>query len=163
MTIEISVFDAAAAAENIGRMADENIVAVDEVVAGEVVEIERGVWHVTVNDAVTVAENVGTPTFNLTLFRGMNSVTVTQVNQDWHLIDTFRQYRQTGIPLKCLLLIPGGTDTFVIRDNAADGAILYKGQITTTTLVTYPEIKCRPMIHYDDCTLNTGHSITFIW
>ena len=163
MPIDISVYEEASAAENIEAGGDSFITVVTGVATVESLEIERGVWHLSVHDSVSLAENVGTPTFNLTLFRGMNSVTVTQLNQDWHLIDTFRRYRQTGIQLKCLLLVPGGTDTFVIRDGSSKGAILYNAQLTATTLVTYPGITCRPMISYAECTLNTNHSVTFIW
>lgn len=118
----------------------------------------------SVNDGITVEEAV-TIGFTLKLYRGTNSVTVTVLNQDWKMVETYKQFSGKGIPLKGIILVPGsgGPDTFVIKDTADDGSYLYAGALSATTVIVYPGSFCKPMIDYSECTLTTGHKITFVW
>lgn len=119
----------------------------------------------SVNDATSVAESVTTPTFALKLYRGTNSVTVSLITMDWSLVEAYRQFRNTGVPLKGIILIPGSgaPDTFVIMDGSDSGAYLYSAAVSATTVVVYPGSYCKPYIDFSACTLSAGHKITFVW
>jgi hypothetical protein len=143
--------------------------AVDPSVYDSVSIAETSTHIATVNcinapyDGVTLTESVTTPTFALKLYKGTNSVTVSLITMDWSLVETLRQYRSSGIPLKGIIFIPGGTDTFSIKDLSDSGAYLYKGALAATTVLVYPGSYCKPYIDFSECSLNSGHMITFVW
>ena len=150
-------------------MADVDIsAAVETVTVAEALTTTGMISTMSVNpsivDAITVAENVAL-SFTLKLYRGTNAVTITGVNQDWSLVGTYKQFASKGVPLKGLVLAPGsgGPDTFVIKDIDESGAYLYAGALSATAVIVYPGTFCRPMIDFSECTLSTGHKITFVW
>ena len=117
-------------------------------------------------DAVGVTDVVTTPVFTLKLYRGTNSVTVSAITEDWEFVETYKQFRNLGIKLKGIILIPGsGTNVFVIKDGGENGAFLYDAAHATTvcTVVVYPGTYVKPYIDFSLCTLTAGHSITFLW
>lgn len=118
----------------------------------------------SINDAISVADVVTTPVFTLKLYRGTNAVTVTAITEDWDFVVAYKQFANLGIKLKGLILMPGtGTDVFVIKDG--NGAYLYNASHATTvcTVVVYPGTYVKPYIDFSECTLSTGHAITFLW
>lgn len=117
----------------------------------------------SINDGITVAEAVTTPTFTLKLYRGVTSVTVSAITEDWDFIQTYRQFSASGIPLKGIILMPGTTDTFSIKDGGESGAYLYYGALAAAAVLVYPGTHVKPFIDFSECTLNTGHKITFVW
>ena len=131
---------------------------------------ETGTNIATVNcigpfDGVSVAESITTPTFALKLYRGTNSVTVSLITMDWSFIEVYRNFKLTGIPLKGIIFMPGSgaPDTFVIKDGDENGSYLYAGALSANTVVVYPGSMCRPFIDFSECTLTTGHKVTFVW
>ena len=120
----------------------------------------------SINDGISVADEVTTPTFTLKLYRGTNSVTVTAITEDWDFVKVYKQFSNQGIMLKGIILMPGsGTDVFVIKDGGEAGAYLYNASHATTvcTVVVYPGTAVKPFIDFSLCTLTAGHAITFLW
>lgn len=152
-------------------MADINIDttdgALETVSVADVVSTAPAISTMSVNpsiyDAITVAENVSTPVFTLKLYRGAHSVTVTLVTEDWSLVDVFKQFANVGVPLKTIILIPGGTDTFSIKDGSDVGAYLYYQAISAADVIAYSGALVKPYIDFSECSLNAGHKITFLW
>ena len=147
-------------------MADINISTPVDTVAAAETGTHIAVCHtVAPYDGVTVAESVTTPVMALKLYRGTQSITVSLITMDWALITAYKKFTQNGVPLKGLVLIPGsgGPDTFCVKDGADDGAYLYKGAVSVATTIIYPGNLCKPYIDFSECTLSTGHLITFIW
>jgi len=119
----------------------------------------------SVVDAVSLAD-VPSFTHTLKLYRGMNAVTVTAINGDWALHETFRRFANPGMALKGMVFVPGSgaPDTFCIKDGSDVGAILWNGAVAAPgTTVLYPGSMCKPFIDYSACSLSAGHSITFVW
>jgi len=148
-------------------MADVDISgAVETVSVAENVSAPHSTMSVnpSIVDAITVAEAV-TLSFTLKLYRGTNAVTVTALNQDWSFVETYRHFSSRGINLKGIILIPGsgGPDTFSIKDIDENGAYLYYGAVSAATVLVYPGSFFKPMIDYSECTLSTGHKVTFVW
>jgi hypothetical protein len=117
----------------------------------------------SVNSGISVADVVTTPTFTLKLFRGTNAVTVSLITLDWDFTVAYKQFANVGVPLKGIILMPGGTDTFSIKDGGENGAYLYYAAISTATVLVYPGSLVKPFIDFSECSLNAGHKITFVW
>ena len=152
-------------------MADVDVTATPEAITVTDVPTAPAISTMSVNpsivDAVGVADVVSTaPAFTLKLYRGTNSVTVSAITEDWEFVETYKQFRNLGIKLKGIILVPGsGTDVFVIKDGGESGALLYNAAHATTvcTVVVYPGTYVKPFIDFSLCTLTAGHSITFLW
>ena len=152
-------------------MVDVDVTATAEAITVADVPTAPAISTMSVNpsiaDAVGVADVVSTaPTFTLKLYRGTNSVTVSAITEDWDFAETYKQFRNLGIKLKGIILVPGsGTDVFVIKDGGESGALLYNAAHATTvcTVVVYPGTYVKPFIDFSLCTLSAGHSITFLW
>ena len=137
-------------------------------------------------EAVTLAENVGTPGILVApvvvdaatitdvptapnryfeFFRSPNAITVGLIDRDWYISDQYLKFRNAGMLLKGIILIPGsgGPDTFSIKDGSESGPYLYKAAVSAATVLVYPGTVCRPFIDYSECTLSAGHSVTFVW
>jgi hypothetical protein len=132
-------------AESVGRMADFN----------------PSVYQAV--GAIAEAVTIGAP--NTQMWRGMNTATVGCLIADYELITHYSKYSQKGFPLKGIILIPGsgGPDTFVIKDGHDAGPYLYKAAVSVATVLVYPGTLCFPYIDYSECTLTTGHLVTFVW
>lgn len=147
-------------------MADIDISTPVDTVAAAETGTHIAICHtVAPYDGVTVAESVTTPVMALKLYRGTQSVTVSLITMDWVFTETFRQYRNNGVPLKGIILIPGsgGPDTFCIKDGGDTGAYLYLAAVSAATVIVYPGSFCKPYIDYSECTLSAGHLVTFVW
>jgi hypothetical protein len=150
-------------------MADIDIAAVVETVgAAESIGkyMEFGPGGISVVDATgATAEAVTVGAFNTQMWRGANTATIGQLIADYQLITHYPKYRQTGFPLKGLILIPGsgGPDTFAIKDGSDSGPYLYKAPVSAATVLVYPGTLCLPYVDYSECTLSTGHLVTFVW
>lgn len=149
-------------------MADVDVGTIyEDVGVADVVSSAPAISTMSVNpsiyDAISVDENIDTPVFTLKLYRGTYSVTVTAVTEDWALVETYRQFANMGVPLKGMILIPGGTDTFAIKDGSDVGSYLYYAAISAAVVIAYPGSFVKPYIDFSECTLNSGHKITFMW
>ena len=150
-------------------MADIDIsAAVDSVGAAEDIGkyLEFGPGGISVVQAVgAIAEAVTIGAFNTQMWRGANSATVGALVADYELSQHYPKYSQRGFPLKGLILIPGsgGPDTFAIKDGGDDNPYLYKAAVSAATVLVYPGTLCLPYVDYSECSLSTGHMITFVW
>ena len=150
-------------------MADINIAgAIENVGAAEVIGkyMEFGPGGINVVDATgATAEAVTIGAFNTQMWRGANTATIGSLIADYQLITHYPKYRQTGFPLKGLILIPGSgaPDTFVIKDGSDAGPYLYKAALTAATVLVYPGTFCMPYVDYSECTFTAGYLITFVW
>jgi hypothetical protein len=144
--LDITLTDAVAGAEVIGRMMDVNAKSVAQSAA-----------------AVAEAVTVGAP--NTQLFRGTQTATVGGIVADYELIDSYPRFSPRGFKLKGLILIPGsgGPDTFSIKDGSDTGPYLYYAAVTAATVLVFPGTLCFPYIDASECTVTAGHLITFLW
>jgi hypothetical protein len=117
------------------------------------------------SEAITMSESVTQPVSWFKFTKSKYSATMQLITADWSLVDQYPRYKDSGVLLKGIILIPGSgaPDTFVIMDGAADGPYLYKAALSVATVLVYPGTLCKPMIDFSECTLTTGHAITFVW
>ena len=97
---------------------------------------------------------------------GFKSISVLTIDADWALVDTVSKFSCSGVLLKGITLVPGagGANVFAIKDADENGAYLYLSSLTATAVIVYPYgIVCRPFIDYSECTLRSGHIVTFMW
>ena len=147
-------------------MADVNIAgAVEAVGVAENVSVPAFLLEVSKVEAITTADTLSEPSFAMKLYRGMSSITLSLITMDWSLVETLRKFASSGVKLKGMIFVPGSgaPDTFSVKDGADDGAYIYLGAVSATTVVVYPDSFCRPYVDYSECTLTAGHSITFVW
>jgi hypothetical protein len=148
-------------------MADVDISGVtDSVGAAEVVSrmMDLNAKSIAAS-AAAVAEALTVGAYNTQMWRGAQTATVGGLVVDYQLILHYPKFAQTGFPLKGLILIPGSgaPDTFVIKDGSDAGPYLYKAALSAATVLVYPGTFCKPYIDFSECTLTTGHLITFVW
>jgi len=138
--------------------------AVDGVTMAEVVSRYMGI-ATSVYDSSSIAEDVTAPVRYFEMFRDANICTIGYVDRDWVFTDNYARYKDKGVNLKGLILMPGSgaPDTFMIKHGADTGPIIYYGAVSVATVLVYPGTVCKPMIDYSLCTLSAGHKITFVW
>ena len=146
-------------------MADVDVSVVQTVTMAESVGRMQEIYASAVQAVGVIAEAVTIGAFNTQAWRGMNSITVGGLIADYELLTHYSKYSQKGFPLKGMILIPGsgGPDTFVIKDGHDAGPYLYKAAVSAATVLVYPGTLCFPYIDYSECTLTTGHLVTFVW
>ena len=145
-------------------MADMDIAAVvDAVSVAEDVNVEGFTLPVIVYDGISIAEAV-TMSKETTVIAGKSysGIVLETVDNDWAWTDNYPGHQQ-GRPLIALVVIPGGTDVFSIKDGSDAGPYIYYKSISAAETILYGGIRLRPYIDFSECTLNTGHKISFLW
>lgn len=163
--VDVSTRDYATVEESISRRFELILVSAYEAASLAESTVRDMHFPVSVVQAVTLTESVTTPTNTMKLYRGTQSISVSAVTEDWSFVTAYKSFAGVGIPLKGIILIPGSgaPDTFVIKDGSDSGAYLYKGALTAAAVLVYPGNNCKPYIDFSECTLTTGHVITFVW
>lgn len=98
----------------------------------------------------------------ITITKGPNSVSLSVMSEDWVWTTTYPGHT-AGIIIAAIVCIPGGTDTFIIRDGGITGPIILKEQLTAPKVYSFGwGVIMAPAIDYSELTLNAGHNICFL-
>ena len=94
--------------------------------------------------------------------RTYSGIVLTAIDNDWTWTDNYPGHVQ-GKALIALVVIPGGTDTFSIKDGSDAGPYIYYKEIAAAETILYNGVLLRPYVDFSECVLNAGHKISFLW
>ena len=147
-----AVVDTVALSESVGVHPDKQI-SVAEVVSLEEYKSTLPYTDISVNDAITLTENVGQKK-GIALLPGRSIITLQSIGEvDWLWTQSFPGNR-AGLKVHAIVVMAAGAETFVLRDGTTKGPVWFS--LTTTgaytNVYTFGGILLRPVMAIADQT-----------